>query len=135
MSSPSVPSSRSLAALAVAFLSGGLGLPAVARACSGPGAQDAIQVSGLIALGSMALTLLCFLAALLVPPVRRKVGWRGVGALFVACIFHPGVWLSTLSGDCGYTARFASIAFLPILAGLVALLYFRQRKAQRATAS
>lgn len=132
MSRPSVSSARSLAAFIAASLLGGLGFPSMARACSGPGAQDAIQLSGLVALGSLALTLLCFLAALLVPPVRRLVGWRGVGALFVACIFHPGVWLSTLSGDCGYTARWASIAFLPILAGLVTLLYFRQRKVRRA---
>jgi hypothetical protein len=108
----------------------GLGSGAPAWACSGPGASEAIRISGLIALGSMALTLLCFLAALLVPPVRRLVGWRGVTALLAACVFHPGLWLSTLSGDCGFTARWASIAFLPILAGLIALLHWRQRRAR-----
>lgn len=132
MSRPAVPSPRSLAALPVALLFGWLGLPSAARACSGPGAAHAIQVSGQIALGSLGLTFLCFLAALLVPQVRRLVGWRGVGALLAACIFHPGLWLSTLRGDCGYTARLASIGFLPILAGLLALLYFRQRRARQA---
>lgn len=132
MSRPAAPSPRSLATLSVALLLGGLGFPAVAQACSGPGAAHAIQISGLIALGSLALTFLCFLAALLVPQVRLLVGWRGVGALLVACLFHPGIWLSTLRGDCGYTARLASIGFLPILAGLLALLYVRQRKARQA---
>lgn len=133
MRTPSDLSARSLSALLAVFLVGGIGLPSAAWACSGPGAQAAIALSGRIALGSLSLTLLCFLAALLVPQVRRLVGWRGVGVLLVTCIFHPGIWLGTLSGDCGYTARLASIVFLPILAGLLGFLYVRQRKTRQAS--
>lgn len=103
----------------------------VGLGCSGPGAAEAIRVSGLIALGSLALTVLSFLCALLVPPVRRLIGWRGVVALLAASVFHPGLWLSTLSGDCGFTARWASIGFMPVLAGLIAVLIHRHRQRAR----
>jgi hypothetical protein len=99
--------------------------PAAAFACSGPGAQEAIFVSSLIALVSWALTGLCFLAALLVPPVRRRMGWTGVIGLFAATLLHPALVFGTLRGDCGYTARWASIVFLPILALVLSWLWRR----------
>ncbi|MFO0578581.1 MAG: hypothetical protein U1A78_31645 [Polyangia bacterium] len=102
-----------------------------AWACSGPGAASAIQVSGLISLASLGLTVLCFLATLLVPPVRRLVGWRGVLALLLGCLFHPAIWLSTLRGDCGYSARWLSLIFLPLLGGLLAVFGYRQRAHKR----
>lgn len=127
-----VPAVRAWQSGAAAFLCV-IGGPARALACSGPGAQSAIQLSGLIALVSLGLTVLCFLAGLVVPPVRKLLGWRGVATLFVACVFHPVLWLSTLRGDCGYTLRIGALLFLPVLAGLVALLVrIERRRALRA---
>lgn len=108
-----------------------LGASAPAWACSGPGAESAIQLSGLISLASLGLTVLCFLATLLVPPARRLVGWPGVLALLLGCLFHPAIWLSTLRGDCGYSARWMSLIFLPLLGGLLAVFGYRQRAHKR----
>jgi hypothetical protein len=96
-------------------------------ACSGPGAAEAIALSGRIALASFAITFLCFLLALLLPVLRRRVGWGGVAALFACTLFHPGLVFGTLRGDCGFTARWASLLFLPLLAGLCAYLLRRRR--------
>lgn len=96
-------------------------------ACSGPGAAEAIAVSGRIALASFAVTFLCFLTALLLPTLRRRVGWAGVAALFACTLFHPALVFGTLRGDCGYTARWASLIFLPLLLGLCAFLLRRRR--------
>lgn len=127
-----VPAVRAWQWGAAAFL-GVIGGPARALACSGPGAESAIQLSGLIALVSLGLTVLCFLAGLFVPAVRRLLGWRGVATLLVACVFHPAIWLSTLRGDCGFTLRIGALLFMPVLAGLVALLVrMERRRTQRA---
>lgn len=75
--------------------------------------------------------MLCFLATLLVPPARRLVGWRGVLALLLGCLFHPAIWLSTLRGDCGYSARWMSLLFIPVLGGVLFLFAYRQRTHKR----
>lgn len=90
--------------------------PLTALACSGPRAQEAINDSFRIGLISLGLTVGWFLAALLVPPLRRRVGKKGLLLLAGTCVVHPAFWLGTLSGDCGYTLRWASLLFLPLLA-------------------
>ena len=100
--------------------------------CSGEGAAAAIELSGRIVLASLILTFATFMVSLLVPAIRRRFGWAGVAALFFCTLFHPGLLLGTLRGDCGYTARIASIGFLPILAGLFVFL-LRRRKAATTT--
>ncbi len=104
-------------------------------ACSGPGAAEAIALSGRIAFASLALTFLCFLCALLVPPLRRRVGWGGVAGLFACTLFHPALIFGTLRGDCGFTARWASLVFLPLLFGLCLFLLRRRRPATTSSAA
>ena len=96
-------------------------------ACSGPGAAEAIAVSGQIALLSWALVFLVFLSALLVPALRRRFGWGGVAVLFACTLLHPALIFGTLRGDCGYTARFGSLIFLPLHFGLCVFLIWRRR--------
>jgi hypothetical protein len=109
---------------------------AEAMACSGPGAEDAIRLSGQIALVSWALTILCFLCSLIVRGLRRRLGKGGVIGLGAAVFFHPAIWFSTLSGDCGYMTRLASIVFVPLLAMTFAFLLWRgQRRLATQTAS
>ena len=90
--------------------------PLTALACSGPNAAKTIQDSGRIALVSLGLTVGWFLAALIVAPLRRKVGKKGLLLLAGTCVVHPATWLSPLHGDCGYMLRWASLLFLPVLA-------------------
>lgn len=97
-------------------------------ACSGEGAAAAIALSGRIVLASLLITFVTFMAALLVPALRRRVGWAGVGALFLCTLFHPGLFFSLLRGDCGYTARWAALGFLPVVAGLFVFLLRRRSK-------
>lgn len=101
-------------------------------ACSGPGAADAIALSGRIVLASWLITFATFMLALLVPALRRRIGWAGVAALFFCSLFHPGLLFSTLRGDCGYTARWAALGFLPVVLGLLVYL-LRRRSAKAAT--
>ena len=65
------------------------------------------------------------------PSARRLVGWPGVLALLLGCLLHPAIWLSTLSGDCGYSARWLSLIFVPVLGGLLLLFGYRQRAHKR----
>jgi hypothetical protein len=100
--------------------------------CSGRGAEAAIELSGRIVLASLLITFLTFMVALLVPALRRRIGWGGVAALFLCTLLHPGLLFSTLRGDCGYTARWAALGFLPIFAGLCGYLLRRRRTATKA---
>lgn len=100
--------------------------PTAALACSGPGARAAIDMSQRIVLASLLITLLTFLMALLVPALRRRIGGKGLVGLGLCCVLHPGLFFSTLSGDCGFTARFVALGFLPLLAGL--FVYLLRRK-------
>lgn len=100
--------------------------PLTALACSGPGAAAAIADSMRVVLVSLSLTVGWLLAALLVPPLRRRVGRKGLLLLAATCVVHPGLWLSTLRGDCGYTARWASLLFLPVLALVLGYLLRRR---------
>lgn len=101
-------------------------------ACSGAGAAAAIELSGRIVLASLLITFATFMAALLVPALRRRIGWGGVAALFLCTLFHPGLLFSTLRGDCGFTARWAALGFLPIVAGLFVYLLRRRASAAKA---
>ncbi len=107
--------------------------PLTARACSGPGAQEAITDSFRIALISLGLTVGWFLAALIVSPLRRRVGKKGLLLLAGTCVVHPAIWLSTLSGDCGYMLRWASLLFLPLLALVLGGLLRPRNKASAGT--
>jgi hypothetical protein len=115
------PSSVGLATIIAGLIVGS----AEAVACSGPGAADAIRLSGQIALVSWTLTILCFLCSLIVRGLRRRLGKRGVIGLGAAVFFHPAIWFSTLSGDCGYMTRLASIVFVPLLAMAFTFLVWR----------
>lgn len=106
--------------------------PATALACSGPGAEEAIRTSDRIIFGALLCSVLCFLCGLLVPPVRRRLTWKGVLGLGLAIPFHPALLFGTLRGDCGYTARWIAIASVPLVLGAFAVLFFRgQRRQQR----
>lgn len=97
-------------------------------ACSGPGAADAIANSGLIALG-------CLLGSLVLAVVigvrafkTRRSGLWVAFAASLASMFFVGLLTMTLrSGDCGFTARSASMV---VFAGILALtaLTFTARK-------
>ena len=65
--------------------------PLSALACSGPGAAAAIADSFRIALLSLAITVGWFLAALIVPALRRRVGKKGLLLLGATCVFHPAL--------------------------------------------
>ena len=104
-------------------------------ACSGAGAAAAIELSGRIVLASLLITFATFMAALLVPALRRRIGWGGVAALFLCTLFHPGLLFSTLRGDCGYTARWLALGSIPLVLGLFAFLVYRgQRRLAAASA-
>lgn len=90
----------------------------LAEACSGPGAGEAIALSSLVALASLSLGL-AFLAVLVVRGLRRRAAWKRLLPLAVVCAAHPFWWLSPLSGDCGFLLRWASLAFLPVLAVVI----------------
>ena len=82
-------------------------------ACSGPGAGDAMAVSGLIGLAA----LLVSFGATIFSVIRvRKLQVAKAAAVIAVVLLalHPTVWLGVRSGDCGYTLRMAG----PIVAAL-----------------
>lgn len=97
-------------------------------ACSGPGAADAIANSGLIALGclvgSLVLTVFIAVRAL---TLRRKGLWFAVAGCFAAMLLIGLFTMTLRSGDCGFTARSASIVVFVGILGL-ALLTFSVKK-------
>lgn len=106
-------------------------LPRAALACSGPGAEAAITLSDRIVFGSLLIGTLCFLCGLLVPPVRRRLTWKGVLGLGLALPLHPGLLLGTRGGDCGFTARWAALVFVVLVLGAFAILWRRSARTSR----
>lgn len=93
-------------------------------ACSGPGAADAIAESGLIStlcgLGSLALTIFIAVRAF---KLRHTALWLALAGC-VALVLLVGLFTMTLrGGDCGFTARYASIAVFVGILGLTGLTF------------
>ena len=86
-------------------------------ACSGPGAAEAIAVSGQIAPLSWALVFLVFLSALLVP-LRRRFGWGGVAVLFACTLLHPALIFGTLRAGLRLHGALRVADLLPLHFGL-----------------
>lgn len=99
-------------------------LTASARACSGPGAEEAIFENGLIAACSLWTTPLIGAAFALWPRLRRP-GWRRQWPFLVLFIAHPSWWISPLGGDCGYLLRDLSVASSVLTLVVAGLLYWR----------
>ena len=93
-------------------------------ACSGPGAADVIADSGLIALG-------CLLGSLVLAVVigvrafklRRPALWVAFTATLVSIPFLSLLTMTLRSGDCGFTARYASMVVFAGILGLTALTF------------
>lgn len=105
---------------------------AAARACSGPGALEAILRNErlgwmLFAVAAVALGMGAVLLRRLGVPARRY------GLLAVPLLVHPGWWMSARGGDCGTILALGSMAMTAVaglgvgVAVLVALL--RRRRA------
>lgn len=96
-------------------------LAAPALACSGPGASDAIALSSLIglacALGSIAATVMLFVRSRGAKPSGLLDAARITAVVFAA--LHPLWTFGTVSGDCGYTVRYAAPVVLLLHCGLL----------------
>ena len=82
--------------------------PLPAWACSGPGAQEAIQWN---TRASLLLFLAAVAATVLTVFLRRR--WKrprkSAARVVVPVALHPGWWMSSLSGDCGITRFHAAM--------------------------
>lgn len=126
-------SARGLAGIALGLAS----LPAVALACSGPGAMAKIEQAERVGWWLFAATVVAVLCATVV--FRRwEVAWRRLWWIATPVVVHPGWWLSARGGDCGSMRLLGSIAVSAIAAVVLALalvwLGVRRRRAKTAEA-
>jgi hypothetical protein len=105
--------------------------PGLCWACSGPGAESAIQRATLLGVVGLVAQLGLALAASVM--ARRKgVVRHPVLAAWALVAMHPGIWSSARSGDCGQTREVGALPFL--LAGLLVLGWAWARPAAPASA-
>lgn len=93
-------------------------------ACSGPDAADVIADSSLIALGALLGSLvLVVVIGVRAYRLRRRGLWLAFGAALVGAVFVGLLGLTLRAGDCGFTARYASMVVFAGTLGLTALTF------------
>lgn len=100
----------------------------VLLACSGVGAEAAIERSTLIGLISLLLTVMLTAAAIRAwLPLNTALQRVAAGVGLVTILAHPSVWLGVSGGDCGYALRYVGPGFT-VLHGLAAVFLIARRR-------
>ena len=101
---------------------------ASALACSGPGAQAAMDRASLVGAGCYLVSLVATLIAI-IRARRLKTNLAKVGAAFAVLLLlaHPTIWLGVTSGDCGNSLLFVGPATALVHSAVAAFLLLKQR--------
>ncbi|MDC0672282.1 hypothetical protein [Nannocystis radixulma] len=102
--------------------------PALAVACSGPGAPAAIFHAERMGWILWIATLVLAGGSALMPRMRAR-GRRNRWPMFLLAVLHPGWWMSARSGDCGQSLLEGSYVFTALTVLVAAFLVWRSRRA------
>lgn len=99
---------------------------ASALACSGPGAQGAMDRASLVGVACYLVSLVASVVAI-IRARRLKTKLARVGAAFAVLLLlaHPTIWLGVTSGDCGNALLFLGPTTALVHAAVAAFLQLK----------
>ena len=101
-------------------------------ACSGSGASEAIKTSieigNYCAYVSIVLTLFTVWINL---KIRTRLTTVFLIISILLTIFHPGFWISAISGDCGMLRLYASIVITAMIALILLMTIIKNKRNQQ----
>ena len=100
---------------------------ASALACSGPGAQAAMDRASLVGVSCYVVSLVATVIAIIrARRLKTKLAKGGAAFAVLLLLAHPTIWLGVTSGDCGNSLLFLGPATALVHAAVAAFLLLKK---------